>query len=60
MNLVPSDQNVSLLRERYDDPTLLARLLVAAGVTARTVQVLELEDGRRQAGVARLCPGVGR
>ncbi len=48
MNLVPSDQNVSLLRDRYDDPTLLARLLVSAGVTARTVQVLELEDGRRR------------
>jgi hypothetical protein len=48
MNLVPSDQNVSLLRERYSDPVLLTRLLVAAGVTARTVQVLELEDGRRR------------
>ena len=48
MNLVPADQNVSLLRERFADPALLTRLLRDAGVTARTVQVLELEDGRRR------------
>jgi hypothetical protein len=48
MNLIPADQNVSLLRDRYDDPTLLARLLRSADVTARKVQVLALEDGRRR------------
>ncbi len=48
MNLVPADQNVSLLRERYRRATLLERLLLSAEVPARTVQVLELEDGRRR------------
>jgi hypothetical protein len=48
MNLVPAAQNVSLLRERYNNPNLLERLLRSAGVPARVVQVLELEDGRRR------------
>jgi len=48
MNLVPAAQNVSLLRERYNNPNLLARLLRSASVPARVVQVLELEDGRRR------------
>ncbi len=48
MLLVPADQTVSLLRDRFDEATLLANLLVTAGANARTVQVLELEDGRRR------------
>ncbi len=48
MTVVPADQNVSLLRERYDRAALLERLLRSARVQARTVQVLELEDGRRR------------
>jgi len=48
MNLTPADQNVSLLRDRYSSAALLERLLLSAGVTARTVEVLELEDGRRR------------
>jgi len=48
LNRVPADQNVSLLRDRFSDPDLLAALLQTAGERARTVQVLELEDGRRR------------
>ena len=48
MNLVPVGQNISLLREQYRNPRLLERLLLTAGVPARTVDVLELEDGRRR------------
>jgi hypothetical protein len=48
MNLIPADQNVSLLLDRYDAPTLLANLLLAAEVAARKVEVLVLEDGRRR------------
>jgi len=48
INLNPTNQNVSLLRERYANPVLLERLLQSANVPARTVQVLELEDGRRR------------
>jgi hypothetical protein len=48
LSIVPADQNTRLLRERYSASTLLERLLLSAGVPARTVQVLELEDGRRR------------
>ena len=48
MNRQPREQNVSLLREEYSDPDLLANLLRTAGVPARTVQVLELEEDRRR------------
>jgi hypothetical protein len=48
MNLVPAGQNVSLLRERYSNPRLLELLLLTAQVPARSVDVLELEDGRRR------------
>lgn len=51
MNRQPADQNVSLLLDLYESPELLARLLVTAGIPARTVQVLELEDGRRRQGL---------
>ncbi|MEZ5560838.1 MAG: UUP1 family membrane protein [Pseudomonadales bacterium] len=42
------DQNLSLLLDRYPPSELLATLLRTAGYPARTVQVLELEDGRRR------------
>ena len=48
MNRYPPDQNVSLLKDRYDEAQLLARLLNSAGIPARRVQVLVLEDGRRR------------
>jgi len=48
MNQRPANQSVSLLRDRYDDPELLASLLMTAGIPARSVQVLELGDGRRR------------
>ncbi|HEX7036112.1 MAG TPA: UUP1 family membrane protein [Pseudomonadales bacterium] len=43
-----ANQNLSLLLDRYRPPVLMASLLNAAGVPARTVQVLELQDGRRR------------
>ncbi|MFU8814020.1 MAG: UUP1 family membrane protein [Pseudomonadales bacterium] len=43
-----ADQNLSLLLDRYSPPQLMASLLATSGVPARTVQVLELEDGRRR------------
>ena len=52
MGRTPADQNISLLKERYDEPELLASLLTSAGIPARTVQVLELEDGRRRQSLA--------
>lgn len=48
----PPDQSVSLLRDRYADPELLANLLKTAAIPARTVQVLQLEDGRRRQDLA--------
>jgi len=49
-----ANQNLSLLLDRYSPPQLMASLLNAAGVPARTVQVLELEDGRRRQGLRDL------
>jgi len=48
MNQAGTNQNLSLLLDRYSPPELMASLLNGAGVAARTVQVLELEDGRRR------------
>jgi hypothetical protein len=44
---------VSLLLDRYAPGTLLENLLNMAGVPARQVQVLRLEDGRRRQGLDR-------
>ena len=52
MSRTPADQNVSLLKERYADADLLARLLTTAGIPARSVQVLELQEGRRRQALA--------
>lgn len=54
MNRAGANQNLSLLLDRYPPPVLMASLLNAAGVPARTVQVLELEDGRRRQGLRDL------
>ncbi len=46
--LKQSAQNVNLLLDQYNKPDLLTRVLNTAGHHARTVQVLQLEDGRRR------------
>ena len=43
-----SDQNANLLATRYARPELVARFLLSSGHHARSVEVLELEDGRRR------------
>ena len=48
MTLASSNQNINLLLDRYRPPELMTTLLRAAGISARMVQVLELEDGRRR------------
>ncbi|MGI9324613.1 MAG: UUP1 family membrane protein [Pseudomonadales bacterium] len=47
-NTEPLDQNLSLLLDQYEPDTLLSNLLRTAGIPARKVQVLELEDARRR------------
>ncbi len=54
MNRARSNQNLSLLLDRYSPHDLMAALLNDADVPARTVQVLELEDGRRRQGLRDL------
>ncbi|MEM7216911.1 MAG: inactive transglutaminase family protein [Pseudomonadota bacterium] len=48
MNTTPVDQNVALLLSEWDPPRLLPRLLRQAGVAARTVTALDLQDRRRR------------
>ncbi|MFW6093509.1 MAG: inactive transglutaminase family protein [Pseudomonadota bacterium] len=48
MNRAGADQNLNLLLDRYRPALLMTRLLNTAGVPARTVQALELQDGRRR------------
>ncbi len=48
MNRERLDQNLSLLLDKYSEPELLHDLLNTAGASARAVQVLELQDGRRR------------
>ncbi|NOX50700.1 MAG: inactive transglutaminase family protein [Gammaproteobacteria bacterium] len=48
INRTPADQNVSLLTSNYAPSELLTRVLQTANVHARSVQLLELEDGRRR------------
>lgn len=48
MNRPSVNQNLSLLLDRYAPATLMANLLNTARAPARTVQVLELQDGRRR------------
>jgi len=52
INRTPPDQNVSLLTSRYGRTDLLRRVLQTANVPARSVQVLELQDGRRRQGLS--------
>jgi hypothetical protein len=54
MSRLGVNQNLSLLLDRYSRPQLMASLLATSGVPARTVQVLELEDGRRRQGLRDL------
>ncbi len=46
-NTRPLSQNLSLLRQGYDAAPLISALLNRAGIAARTVKALRLEDGRR-------------
>lgn len=48
MDTEPLDQNLSLLLDQYARDEVLSNLLRLAGVAARKVQVLELEDARRR------------
>jgi hypothetical protein len=54
MNRTGTNQNLSLLLDRYTPSQLMASLMNDADVPARTVQVLELEDGRRRQGLRDL------
>jgi hypothetical protein len=54
MNQSGANQNLSLLLDRYNRSELMASLMNEARVPARTVQVLELEDGRRRQGLRDL------
>jgi hypothetical protein len=54
MNRPGANQNLSLLLDRYTPTRLMANLLNTAGAPARTVQVLELQDGRRRQGLRDL------
>jgi hypothetical protein len=54
MNRPGANQNLSLLLDRYSPTALMANLLNTADAPARTVQVLELEDGRRRQGLRDL------
>jgi hypothetical protein len=44
----PADQNVNLLTSAFGRVDLMTRILRTAGIPARSVQVLELEDNRRR------------
>ena len=46
-NTRPLSQNMSLLKQGYEAAPLIAALLNRAGIAARTVKALQLEDGRR-------------
>lgn len=54
INVTPRDQNISLLLDRYSPHDLFTALLGQASVSARSVQVLVLEDGRRRQGLVNL------
>jgi len=45
---LPQNQNAALLLDRFALPDLFANLMAQAGVPARRVQALVLEDGRRR------------
>ncbi|HEY6598825.1 MAG TPA: inactive transglutaminase family protein [Pseudomonadales bacterium] len=48
MSVVPRDQNVALLLDRFAPPMLFSDLMALANVPARRVQALVLEEGRRR------------
>ncbi len=54
MNTLPKDQSVSMLLDTRSPAKLLTDLLLSARVPARTVGVLQLEDGRRRQALADL------
>jgi hypothetical protein len=54
MTRLRANQNLNLLLDRYSRAQLMASLLATSGVPARTIQALELEDGRRRQGLRDL------
>jgi len=54
MTVVPRDQNVALLLDRFALPSLFSDLLALANVPARRVQALILEEGRRRQSLVEL------
>ncbi len=54
MTLVPRDQNMALLLDRFAQPSLFSDLLALANVPARRVQALVLEEGRRRQSLVEL------
>jgi hypothetical protein len=54
MAVVPRDQNVALLLDRFALPSLFSDLLALANVPARRVQALILEEGRRRQSLVEL------
>ncbi len=54
MTVVPHDQNVALLLDRFALPTLFSDLLALSNVPARRVEALILEEGRRRQSLVEL------
>ena len=54
MTVVPHDQNVALLLDRFAMPVLFSDLLALANVPARRVEALILEEGRRRQSLVEL------
>jgi len=54
MTVIPHDQNVALLLDRFALPTLFSDLLALSNVPARRVEALILEEGRRRQSLVEL------
>ena len=54
MTVIPHDQNVALLLDRFALPTLFSDLLALSNVPARRVEALTLEEGRRRQSLVEL------
>ena len=53
LNRTPADQNINLLTANFNAAELLTKVLQTAGIPARRIQVLNLEDGRRRQSLAQ-------
>jgi len=54
MTVIPHDQNVALLLDRFALPALFSDLLALSNVPARRVEALILEEGRRRQSLVEL------